>query len=124
MATTGSGSTSELPYFSGLTCVGSVSSVTTNLVDVSPGVCPHSYAVNINITASAAGTVTYYTETSLGATSPTKSVTFAAAGTKTEVFTWDNLGVGGATTGYWLKIYIDEPNHQWWGPYNFNVTCP
>jgi len=101
-----------------------VTSVTTNLADVRPAVCPHSYAININITASAAGTVTDYTENSLGATSPTKSVIFAAAGTKTEALTWDNLGVDGATTGYWLKVYIDEPNHQWWGTYNFSVTCP
>jgi len=102
-----------------------VTSVTTNLVDVSPGVCPpYTYNIEIYIAASAPGNVTYYTETSLGATSATKTVTFASAGTKTETTTWGALGVGSATTPYWLKVYIDQPNHQWFGPFNFNVTCP
>ena len=97
-----------------------VTSVNTNLANVSPGACPYSYGVQINITASAPGTVTYYTERSVGGVSATKSVVFAAAGTKTENLTWDGLTTG----AYWLSVYIDHPNNQLFGPFNFSVTCP
>ena len=44
-----------------------VTRVTTNLSDVSPAACPYTFAVDISITTSAAGKVTYETETSTGA---------------------------------------------------------
>jgi hypothetical protein len=61
------------------------------------------------ITSSAAGTVTYKWEDNGGAGS-NGSVIFDAAGTKTVSA---NVALG---TGGWVKIYIDTPNHQWFGP--------
>jgi len=101
-----------------------VNKVATNLANVNAGSCPYTYAVEISITASGAGTVTYNTETSDGATSPIQSVKFNEAGTKKVSVNWSGLGVGGATTPYWMRVYIEKPNNQWFGPYNFNVTCP
>lgn len=101
-----------------------VTSVKTNLNNVSPAACPHTYAVDVNITTSAAGTVTYKTETSEGAVSVIKTLKFDGAGTKTVEFDWGNLGVAASTTNYWLKVYNEKPNNQWFGPFNFSVTCP
>ena len=101
-----------------------VNKVGTNLANVNAGSCPYTYAVEISITASTAGTVTYKTETSDGAVSPIQSVKFNEAGTRKVSVNWSGLGVGGATTSYWMRVYIEKPNNQWFGPYNFNVTCP
>jgi hypothetical protein len=101
-----------------------VNKVATNLANVNAGSCPYIYAIEISITASAAGTVTYKTETSDGAVSPTQSVKFNEAGTKKVTVNWSGLGVGGATTPYWMRVYIEKPNNQWFGLNNFNVTCP
>lgn len=101
-----------------------VTSVYTNLSNVSPGACLYTYAVDISIATSAAGKVTYKTETSEGAASAIKSLTFDEAGTKTVELDWGGLGMAGSTTEYWLKVFIEKPNNQWWGPIKFNVTCP
>jgi len=100
-----------------------VSSVYTNLKNVSPVTCPDTYEVDITIETSAAGKVTYQTETSDGGVSSTKTLNFNSAGAKIAEFDWNNLGVVGTTTGYWLKVFIAQPNNQTWGPINFNVTC-
>ena len=102
----------------------SVTSVYTNLSSVSPVACPYTYVVNISIATSAAGKVTYKTETSEGAASAIKSLTFDEAGTKIVELDWGGLGgVAGSTTEYWLKVFIEQPNNQWFGPFKFNVTC-
>jgi len=101
-----------------------VTRVTTNLSDVVPAACPYTFAVDISITSSAAGNVTYETETSTGVFSGTKSLNFAAAGTKVVEMDFDGLGEDGATTEYWLKVFIAQPNNQTFGPYSFEVTCP
>ena len=79
--------------------------VTAVKLSVDAGADPKVFA---KITVSAPGTVTYKWEDNVGATR-SGSVTFNNAGTKT-VETSINLGGG------WVKIYIDEPNHQWFGP--------
>ena len=101
-----------------------VTRVTTNLSDVAPAACPYSFAVDISITTSAAGKVTYETETSTGDLSGSKTLTFDAAGTKVVEMNFDGLGEDGATTEYWLKVFIAQPNNQTFGPYKFDVTCP
>lgn len=101
-----------------------VNKLTTNLVNVNAGSCPYTYAVEIAITASSAGTVTYKTQTSDGAESPINSIKFDAAGVKTVGMNWSGLGVANSTTPYWMRVYIDKPNNQWFGPYNFSITCP
>ena len=100
-----------------------VTRVTTNLSDVSPDACPYTFPVDISITASAAGEVTYETETSTGIFSGTKSLDFNAAGTKVVEMNFDGLGEDGATTEYWIKVFIAQPNNQTFGPYKFDVTC-
>jgi hypothetical protein len=101
-----------------------VTRVQTNLANVSPAACPTTYGVDISITTNAAGKVTYRTETNTGEVSALKSLDFTSAGTKVVEFDWANLGVGGAKTDYWLKVYIGTPNNQTFGPYYFSVTCP
>ncbi|MDP2966320.1 MAG: NBR1-Ig-like domain-containing protein [Pelolinea sp.] len=63
------------------------------------------------ITASAAGTVTYKWQDN-GGVEKSGSVKFTAAGTKS-ISTAVVLG-----SGIWVKLYIDSPNHQWFGPIN------
>ena len=101
-----------------------VTRVTTNLSDVNPDACPYTFPVDISITTSAAGEVTYETETSTGIFSGTKSLDFDAAGTKVVEMNFDGLGEDGATTEYWIKVFIAQPNNQTFGPYKFDVTCP
>jgi hypothetical protein len=101
-----------------------VTRVTTNLNNVSPTTCPYTFPVDISITTSAAGKVTYETETSTGAFSGTKSLIFDAAGTKIVEMDFSGLGVDGATTEYGIKLFNAQPNNLTFGPFKFNVTCP
>ncbi len=81
--------------------------------------CPNDLNVKAEITANGAGKVTYKWKDSKGGTSSTKSVKFDEAGQK--IVEYD---VHATTTGdYWAKLYIDSPNHQWFGPINFHVNC-
>ena len=50
---------------------------------------------------------------------PTKSFTFAGAESKIVQHTVTNITTSG---DYWSKLYIDTPNHQWFGPINFHVN--
>ncbi|HNT55245.1 MAG TPA: NBR1-Ig-like domain-containing protein [Anaerolineaceae bacterium] len=84
------------------------------------GVCPVTVTFTGSMTASAPGTVTYYWERSDGAKSATQSLTFTAAGTQNVTYTWQL----GANTSGWVKIYVDQPNHQYFAPVNFTVNCP
>lgn len=101
-----------------------VTSVYTNLKNISPVMCPHTYAVDVSIVTNGAGQVKYQTETSEGAVSGTKTLNFDAAGTKIVEFDWSGLGVDGSAADYWLKVYVGQPNNQTFGPFNFKVTCP
>jgi len=101
-----------------------VTSVYTNLKNVSPAACPHTYAVDVSIVSNAAGNVKYQTETSDGAVSGVKTLVFDSDDTMIAEFDWGGLGVAGSSTNYWLKVNIVEPNNQVFGPYNFSVTCP
>ena len=97
-----------------------VSSVTVDLADKSPDECPYDYTYTVSITSTSAGKVTYKVTDSIGGSSGNKSLTFTGAGTKDADFTWENL-----TTGeYWVKVYIDTPNNQTFGPFDFEVNCP
>jgi len=98
-----------------------VSAVTTDLVDREPGSCsPYELNYTVSVTATAAGKVTFYTTNSIGDTSGTKTLTFSKAGTMEEELYWEINDSG----SYWVKVYVDTPNHQWFGPFNFDITCP
>jgi len=96
--------------------------VTKVLYNVHPNIdmaCPNKVNVKAEITSSAAGTVTYYWQLSPGSTGSTKSVTFDAAGKKIVEY---NPTIS-ATGDYEARVYIDNPNHQWWWPVSFHVNC-
>lgn len=81
--------------------------------------CPITLTIKAEITSSTAGKVTYRWERSDGVTSEKKSVNFDSKGTKTVQFDWEV----NSTDTHWVRIYIDDPNHQWFGPVNVDVTC-
>ncbi len=83
------------------------------------GVCPKTISIEAEITTSAAGKVTYQWKRSDGVTTDHKSVTFDKKGTKTVHLDWEL----NSTDTHWVKIYIDAPNHQWFGPIDIPVTC-
>jgi len=98
----------------------SITRVNPVISDQSPAACPFTYDIPLNFSSSAAGKATYYTSTSLGASSPARALKFSQAETLQETLSWTIDSSG----DYWLKVYVDEPNHQWFGPYNFSVSCP
>lgn len=100
-----------------------VTSVSYSMADTSIDItCPGNEVVTItaNITTSAGGLVSFKWDDSQGCSGcATKSITFDSAGTKSI----DHSMTVGAAGDYWAKIYIDEPNHQWFGQQNFHVDC-
>jgi hypothetical protein len=83
------------------------------------GVCPTTVNVEAAITVSDLGTVTYQWERSDGVTTDLYTVKFTEDHTKTVDFDWDI----DATDTYSVDLYIDEPNHQWFGTLYFDVEC-
>ena len=83
------------------------------------GTCPQTFDYQADIKANDAGTVTYYLAFSDGSNSSTQTLTFNGAGTKTITGSW----VLNASGDYWIKLYVDQPNHQWFGPLNLSLTC-
>ena len=81
--------------------------------------CPGDVAVKGEITTSAAGTVTYYWTDSGGGQSATNSLIFDAAEAKIVDYTMNVTASG----DHWARLYIDQPNHQLFGPKNFTVNC-
>jgi hypothetical protein len=81
--------------------------------------CPHNVTVKAEITSNAAGKVVYYWLDSTGETSTYESHTFDEAGKKIVEYKVKAT----SSDDYWAKLYIDNPNHQWFGPINFHVNC-
>lgn len=101
-----------------------VTSVSYSMADTSIDItCPGNEVVTISaeITTSAGGVVSFKWDDSQGCLSgcATKSMNFSGAGSKTIEHTM-TIGAAG---DYWAKIYIDEPNHQWFEQQNFHVDC-
>lgn len=94
----------------------SVTSVNTRVDITGPVRCPPIFNLTADIYANGAGTVTYYWALSNSSNSPTHTLTFGAAGTKTVVYDWNPGGPG----TYWAKVYIDSPNHQYFSAVNFS----
>ncbi len=69
------------------------------------GACPAVFNFTANITASAAGTVTYQWERSDGASGPVATVVFAAAESRTINTTW-TLGASGT---FWQRLRVLSP---------------
>ena len=90
-----------------------------NLTAIPPsflGPCPFIFAFTANITTNGLGTVSYYWKRSDGMEYGHGSIVFGSAGTQT-------VGITSIAGMHWMKIYIDEPNHQFFGPVNFQFAC-
>lgn len=95
-----------------------VISVTTDLIDRSPSAFPYNYSYSVQITTSSAGTVSFHTIDSEGDTGSIKKIKFDSGGTKEK----DLLMVIPGVSDYWVKIYIDVPNNQSFGPFKFDIN--
>jgi hypothetical protein len=93
-------------------------SLSADDADIS-GTCPQTFTYYAAISTNAAGTVTYYFTYSDGSSGSTQSIVFDSEDTDTASGTW-SIGTSG---DYWVKIYIDSPNHQLFGPLNLTLTC-
>ena len=100
-----------------------VTSVTYSMpLTTIPITCPAKFSavITANITTNAAGTVTYKWDDSLGCSGcGIQSVTFDSAGTKSVTHSM----LLGSAGDHWAKVYIDDPNHQWFGQQNFSLFC-
>ena len=82
--------------------------------------CPNDVTISAEITTNAAGNVSYKWDDSLGCPGcTTKSTSFAAAESK---IIQRSMTIS-ASGDYWTKLYIDDPNHQWFGQKDFHVNC-
>ncbi len=81
------------------------------------------FVFTAQITTNGAGTVTYRWERSDSASAPTQTLTFGAAGTQTVTATWDRWFVPGDNKTGWERVYVDNPNHQYFSKATFTVTC-
>lgn len=97
-----------------------VESVTTDLQNHSPDGCPYDLHYWIKFTSTSAGKMNYYILDSEGGETANDNVTFSGAETKKVTQLWSGLNSG----SYWIKVYVDTPNHQWFGPYKFTIECP
>lgn len=83
------------------------------------GACPHTFKLSADITSAAAGRVTYFWELSDGQKSAAQEVVFDKNDTKTVTYDWPlNASFDG-----WVKVYIDNPNHQYFQQLNLKLTC-
>ena len=90
--------------------------------------CPvgHVFTFTGDITTNGSGTVTYYWQFSNGATTDENSLDFSSAGTIDVSTTWalgTNRIVDPNPFDGWARIYIDSPNHQFFGEQTFTLTC-
>ena len=83
------------------------------------GPCPFPFQFTADITASGTGTVTYFWERDDGGQFGHGFVNFDSGGTKSVNATWPQIIPG----AHWMKIYIDTPNHQYFGPAEYTVFC-
>lgn len=88
-------------------------------VGTQPSGCPKVIPFAGVITSTSAGHVTYYWELD-GVKGATQAVDFTGSGNQT-VAVNETVNAAGA---HQIRFYVDNPNHQYFGDTNFNVTCP
>lgn len=86
------------------------------------GVCPVTITFTGGIKTTGAGTVTYFWEFSDGSKQAEQSLVFGDASQKTVTTTWTVGAPGQTVTGY-AKIYVNNPNHQYFSTADFIMTC-
>jgi hypothetical protein len=87
------------------------------------GKCPGLITFTGHITANMPGTVKYTWLRSDGATSPTETLDFANAGTKTVTRTWQLGGTGLTSYAGWEQVKVISPNAMLSGKANFTLKC-
>jgi hypothetical protein len=81
--------------------------------------CPDDVTIKAAVTSGAAGTVTYRWEDCEGGIK-NGSIVFDAAGTKAVSH---KVTISFSDPGHWAQLYIDTPNHQWFGPFMIEAIC-
>lgn len=92
--------------------------ITVDTADFS-GTCPHIFNFTAAIKSTAAGKVTFFWELSDGTRTPVQTIEFTEAGTKSVAYALEVT----ATKEDSIKIYIDNPNHQYFPAATFKLTC-
>jgi hypothetical protein len=87
------------------------------------GDCPFTLKLSAKITVSKAGTVSYFWERNDGGTTTKRNVEFDKASTKTVTETIDGYGFAGYSLDGSYRLYVDNPNHQYFGPVKVKITC-
>jgi hypothetical protein len=80
------------------------------------------FNIQANITTNGAGSVTYYWVMDDGTNTATQTLTYGSASTQTVLTSQTITGVT-LHDHYWVKIYIDDPNHQLFSPMAFEIIC-
>jgi len=96
-----------------------VDSVTFSSAETYSGACPYTYTYKAYITTVGDGEVVYYFKYSDGSTSSSKTLEFEDGVTQTVNGSWSLSSSG----SYWVKVYIDEPNHQTFGSAKLTLSC-
>jgi hypothetical protein len=92
--------------------------ISVDNADVSAA-CPHKFKLAAEITSTSAGKVTYFWERSDGSKTATSEVNFDNAGSKSVSYEWEfNSTFDGS-----VRVYIDNPNHQYFSPFNLKLSC-
>src|SRR5574340_813366 len=92
-----------------------ISTANTNVT----GACPYNFPLTAQVTASAAGKMTYFWERSDGAKSAVQELVFDGASTKTINYSWPfPANFDGS-----VNLYVDSPNHQYFTPLTIKLTC-
>jgi hypothetical protein len=87
-----------------------------------PGPADVTFNIQANITTNGSGTVTYYWARNDGTTTATQSLSYGGASTQTVLLSQTISGATGAGD-YWVKLYVDNPNHQLFSAMAYHITC-
>ena len=92
--------------------------ISSDNADVSAS-CPYTFHLSAAITTSAHGEVSYYWQRSDDVKTDSKSITFDSATTRSVTY---DMELSSSFDG-WVKLYIDNPNHQLFPAYDLKLTC-
>lgn len=127
----GLGSKADQPFWVkitvGATPSSSIFAVTSVQGSANPatytGACPIELKLTAKITVSKAGRVEYFWERSDGARTTKRSINFTEASTTTVTETIEGVGFAGYSFDGNYRMYIDDPNNQYFGPVKVKITC-
>jgi len=80
---------------------------------------PYTFKWTAKITVNKKGTVNYHWARSDGSSGSTETLEFTDAGTHTVTDSWDIT----APNSGWERIYIEDPNNQYFPKVTFKMTC-